>query len=317
MAVWRCGIGNQQNHLYSGCHFSGMVHFIPVPPGGIDSRILIKQEKSQRLGMPLWFLLFFFLTAGHIVGKENTRNSDCREEPSMPKEMKSAAEYQEEMLRLYQQSQKSVPTPEPVKENPPDLPPVPEPIPLPEFKPEPEPTEQQELPAENAEEIPQELPLPELFPNQEITAEPMAMDAVELSQEVAFLPEESSAEEEVPNGYLKVITRTGNDALPMAGVMVSVTEQVGMDTILRYMGKTNESGETERISLPAAATPEKDAVPYFRQYDVSVYREGYFRIESRGLPIFSGITSLQKFSMIPLPQDLPETTQTIVYREQT
>jgi hypothetical protein len=117
-------------------------------------------------------------------------------------------------------------------------------------------------------------------------------------------------------GFLKVITRTGNEAMPMPGVTVTVTSVEGAETRLHYTTTTNESGETDRIPLPAP-TQENDETadrrPRYRNYDVSIYHPDYLRMESRGLPIFAGITSLQKFAMIPLPQFPQTAAQAIVY----
>ena len=75
-------------------------------------------------------------------------------------------------------------------------------------------------------------------------------------------------------------------------------------------------GETKRIPLPAPVQKleqQPNEIPLFQSYDVSIHYPGYFRMESRSVPIFAGITSLQKFAMIPLPQFSDATTQTIIY----
>lgn len=142
----------------------------------------------------------------------------------------------------------------------------------------------------------------------------------------SLLPEEQTPVVELepvptihPNtayGFLKVITRTGSEARPLPNVTVTVTAMEGANSRLYFSGITNESGETDHIPLPA---PEliPDASPTNRQlyqnYDVVVYHPDYFRMESRGLPIFPGITSLQKFAMIPLPQRPGDNPPTVVY----
>ena len=117
-------------------------------------------------------------------------------------------------------------------------------------------------------------------------------------------------------GFLKVITRTASEAMPMPNVTVTVSAIVDGESRLFYTTTTNESGETERIPLPAPvqkSEQQPNEIPLFQSYDVSIHYPGYFRMESRSVPIFAGITSLQKFAMIPLPQFSDATTQTIIY----
>ena len=117
-------------------------------------------------------------------------------------------------------------------------------------------------------------------------------------------------------GFLKVITRTASEAMPMPNVTVTVSAIVDGESRLFYTTTTNESGETERIPLPAPvqkSEQQPNEIPLFQSYDVSIHYPGYFRMESRSVPIFVGITSLQKFAMIPLPQFSDATTQTIIY----
>ena len=97
-----------------------------------------------------------------------------------------------------------------------------------------------------------------------------------------------------------------------------ITSGSGSDMQLNYVAITDESGETEKIPLPAmppsmSLDAQENSQP-FTTYDVSVYASGYYRQISKNVPVFAGITSRQIFSMIPLPiypQDPPET---IVFR---
>lgn len=162
-------------------------------------------------------------------------------------------------------------------------------------------------PATPAPEIPPASPVPtETFPS--------------------LLPEEQTPVMELepvptirPNtayGFLKVITRTGSEAMPLPNVTVTVTAMDGANSRLYFSGVTNESGETDHIPLPAPELmPDASSTnrQLYQNYDVVVYHPDYFRMESRGLPIFPGITSLQKFAMIPLPQRPGNNPPTVVY----
>ena len=125
-------------------------------------------------------------------------------------------------------------------------------------------------------------------------------------------PEEKSGKV----GWLKIITRTGNEATPLENVAVTVTSHDDTDTILNYTTITDSSGETERIELSAPPLTESlgrtGDTPY-SVYDVNIFLSGYYRQESRNVPIFPGVTSIQKFSMIPLPKYSNEFNKTIVY----
>ena len=245
---------------------------------------------------------------------------------------KTAAEYQAEMMQLYRRAQPETEVPPtPAAELPapeihavpetsmppvaPEVPPEPVPEPLPEPQPVPEMPEPQSepLPEPMAEQqLPEEpQPLPE---SEEplITGTGEVLDFPQLETEAVPPPQTSKTS----YGFLKVITRTASEAMPMPNVTVTVSTFIAGEPHLFYTTGTNESGETERIPLPAPVQhteSQANVVPLFQNYDVSIDRAGYFRMESRDVPIFSGITSLQKFAMIPLPQFSDAVTQTIVY----
>lgn len=255
---------------------------------------------------------------------------------------KTAAEYQAEMMQLYRRAhpETEVP-PTPAAEPPapeirtvpetsmppvaPEVPPEPVPEPIPEPQPMPEMPEPQTepLPEPMAEQqLPEEpQPLPE---SEEplITGTGEVLDFPQLETETVPPPQTLPLESIPPQtsktsyGFLKVITRTASEAMPMPNVTVTVSTFIAGEPHLFYTTVTNESGETERIPLPAPVQhteSQANVVPLFQNYDVSIDRAGYFRMESRDVPIFSGITSLQKFAMIPLPQFSDAVTQTIVY----
>mgnify|MGYP005851896827 FL=1 len=255
---------------------------------------------------------------------------------------KTAAEYQAEMMQLYRRAhpETEVPT-APATEPPapeirtvpetsmppvaPEVPPEPVPEPIPEPQPMPEMPESQTepLPESMAEQqLPEEpQPLPE---SEEplITGTGEVLDFPQLETEEVPPPQTLPLEPIPPltsktsYGFLKVITRTASEAMPMPNVTVTVSAIVDGESRLFYTTTTNESGETERIPLPAPvqkSEQQPNEIPLFQSYDVSIHYPGYFRMESRSVPIFVGITSLQKFAMIPLPQFSDATTQTIIY----
>lgn len=92
----------------------------------------------------------------------------------------------------------------------------------------------------------------------------------------------------------------------------------GKQMHLIHVTITDESGETEKIALPAPEVPQsldKDATqPPFSAYDVSIYAADYYRQVSEQVPVFTGITSRQVFSMIPLVSDLQVPPKPIVFQ---
>lgn len=255
---------------------------------------------------------------------------------------KTAAEYQAEMMQLYRRAHPETEVPPTLAAEPPapeihavpeiSMPPVapevpPEPVPEPVSEPQPMP----EMPE------PQTEPLPEPMAEQQLPEEPQPLPESEEplitgTGEVLDFPQLETEEVPPPQtlplepippltpktsyGFLKVITRTASEAMPMPNVTVTVSAIVDGESRLFYTTTTNESGETERIPLPAPvqkSEQQPNEIPLFQSYDVSIHYPGYFRMESRSVPIFAGITSLQKFAMIPLPQFSDATTQTIIY----
>lgn len=132
-----------------------------------------------------------------------------------------------------------------------------------------------------------------------------------------FISEVPKAETNNSYGSLKVSVRTGNGGRPVKDSLVTVSEIVdGKEHIVRML-TTNESGDTETIRLPAP-TNNKGNSPQdyenFSKYNISVYSKGFYRETSVDAPIFSGITSVQTFYLIPEPFDYNSGEQTIINR---
>lgn len=181
-----------------------------------------------------------------------------------------------------------------------------------------------------SEEMSMETPAPEQHPLDH-TANESQTPAVEMPPVLSHPSEPEMTSEATPApaqpnipekersiGWIQVITRTANNALPLPGVTVLITNGSGRNMRLEYTAITNASGETEKIPLPApplafSLDSDETAIPY-STYDVSVYADGYYRQISEKVPVFPGTTSRQIFSMIPLPSDLLEPPQPIIYQ---
>lgn len=135
--------------------------------------------------------------------------------------------------------------------------------------------------------------------------ESIAQQSVQEPEEYPVL--EPASEEELGNsiGYILVNVRTGGEAFPIVGASVVVTSVLDGARFLMAVGVTDISGSTLKLSVPApdesySQIPYPEKRPY-SLFDVSVAAEGFFRAISVDVPVFSGITSIQNFNMVPTP----------------
>lgn len=106
-------------------------------------------------------------------------------------------------------------------------------------------------------------------------------------------------------GYLTVRTSAAFLAIPIADAVIAVrtVAEDGSTSIFAIL-KTNESGETQTIEIPAP--PQSNSLspggktPY-SLVNIEVNAEGYYSVAMQNVPIFPGITSTQNVNMIPLP----------------
>ncbi|WP_296573894.1 carboxypeptidase regulatory-like domain-containing protein [Ruminococcus sp.] len=132
-------------------------------------------------------------------------------------------------------------------------------------------------------------------------------------------PQEYSSEELLGSerGYILVNVRTGDDSSAVEGAFVKVTAVVDGKRLVLASGATDESGVSPKFSVPVpdlehSQTPDPDERPY-NLFDVSVYAEGFFRARSVDVPVFSGITSVQNFNLIPVPLMMSSDDETVTY----
>jgi hypothetical protein len=104
-------------------------------------------------------------------------------------------------------------------------------------------------------------------------------------------------------GYLIVRVSTALGAIPLEDALVTIrgAEQERSDVI--YSLRTNSSGITEKVSLPAPNIKETEAPGYPRPYalyNVDVSKSGYLPLRLESVAIFDSVTSIQPAVMIPL-----------------
>ena len=111
-------------------------------------------------------------------------------------------------------------------------------------------------------------------------------------------------------GYMIVRVTTARGAIPLEGAIVSVHNydpefEVGRGDVIS-VHKTNSSGLTDRISLPApprelSQSPGNEKS--YESYNLYVSLPGYYKKEYVSVPVFEGITAIQNVDMIPLPDN--------------
>ena len=113
-------------------------------------------------------------------------------------------------------------------------------------------------------------------------------------------------------GKLVFQITTASGAIPLEGAEIilrkfrSASDGNGGEVVtVLYSGG---DGKTEVLSLPAPARslslePARDGAPIpYALYDAEVNLDNYFSQFYIGIPIFDGITSIQRASLIPLPE---------------
>ncbi|MCR4639069.1 carboxypeptidase regulatory-like domain-containing protein [Ruminococcus sp.] len=118
-------------------------------------------------------------------------------------------------------------------------------------------------------------------------------------------------------GCILVNVRTGDDSSAVSGAVVAVTAVVDGKRLILASGVTDDSGVSPKFELPVpdlvhSQTPDPDERPY-NLFDISVSKEGFFRARSVDVPVFSGITSVQNFNLIPVPLMMNGNDETVTY----
>lgn len=129
-------------------------------------------------------------------------------------------------------------------------------------------------------------------------------------------PEEAAEFFGKGTGYIAVNIRTGDDSSPVAGASVKITGNHSGKSFILGSAVTDSSGKTPTFELPAPETeplrPPGSGDRVYSMYDISVTAKGFFNVRSVDVPVFDGITSVQNFSMIPLPLRMSESSETII-----
>lgn len=106
-------------------------------------------------------------------------------------------------------------------------------------------------------------------------------------------------------GYLVVRVTTARGAVPIEGATVQVRENILGATDIILTAKTDASGITERIPLPAPSMTDLTGPtcvrPYY-PYMIDVLAEGYHPQTYIDVSIYDGVTSYQSADLVPLSE---------------
>ena len=116
------------------------------------------------------------------------------------------------------------------------------------------------------------------------------------------------------NGQGKLVFQitTAGGAIPLEGAEVTLRDSRGYGDAgggvlsVLYSGR---DGKTEAVILPApvrtySLEPARDGAPVpYALYNADVRMEGFYAQSYVSIPIFDGITSIQRASLIPLPEN--------------
>lgn len=121
-------------------------------------------------------------------------------------------------------------------------------------------------------------------------------------------------------GVIVVNVRAGDQADPIENAVVHISSINDGNRFYNATGVTDNSGTTQRFIVPTPSlsysqTPDSRVRPY-ALYDISVTAKGFFNARSVDVPVFEGITSVQNFSMVPLPLYMNANEETVTYYNQ-
>lgn len=112
-------------------------------------------------------------------------------------------------------------------------------------------------------------------------------------------------------GYLIIQARTAHDAVPLAGVHITILNEA-QNSI--YELTTDESGETQAIPLDTADKSFSNNQYYagtpYTSYSVLAQKEGFHPLSVLEIPIFDGETAILPVSLVPMLERQTDPLQT-------
>lgn len=106
-------------------------------------------------------------------------------------------------------------------------------------------------------------------------------------------------EENGSEGYLTFQISTAQGAVPVKSAKIIITKDLGGGYGFSMTVAVDESGNAERIRLPAPSRAKATATPY-AAYDVQISAPDYVTRNLRDVAIIEGITSQQPVELQPM-----------------
>lgn len=134
------------------------------------------------------------------------------------------------------------------------------------------------------------------------TAEEYAKELMDFYSRAKPVSQEDILPEDT--GGILVIATTLKGLYPVEGALVTVFTGENSERVVVETSVTDQSGRSSVIRLPAppkylsesAGSPER---PY-SEYNISVVADGYIEQIMLGVPVFSGVISIQKADLVPI-----------------
>ena len=109
----------------------------------------------------------------------------------------------------------------------------------------------------------------------------------------------------IPTGTLIIKAKTGTVDFPVEGVLITLSSELGQNSTVEAVLKTDSSGIAGPILLPSSGLPfpgeeKRDLLSYTVEAD----KPGYYSMIRYGVNIFPDTTTIQNLFMIPLPVNL-------------
>ena len=99
-------------------------------------------------------------------------------------------------------------------------------------------------------------------------------------------------------GFLKIRAYAASQAVPISGLSVVVSRDIGDNRVIFFEGVTNDSGVIERISLPAPRMSSDNMIaPVINTYDISTIYDGESRMYK--VNIYDNIYVVQNINVTP------------------
>lgn len=99
-------------------------------------------------------------------------------------------------------------------------------------------------------------------------------------------------------GFLKIRAFAASQAVPISGMNVVVSKDIGGNKVIFFEGVTNDSGVIERISLPVPRMGGDNMIsPIITTYDIDTSYEGVNRLYK--VNVYDNIYVVQNINVTP------------------